>query len=239
MEKEKDQVVVACHQPNFLPWPGFFYKALRADRFVLLDSVQCARGFTWVNRNRLKGDKGALWLTVPTRKKGRGFQKICQVEIHNEGNWRRKHYQSIVQHYANAPYLSEHQQFLEEFYAHQYHTLIDLNLTALHYLKDALGIHKELTLQSTLGIEGRGSDLLVKICARLGASHYLAPLMSRKYLDESLFAAHRITITWYTYSSPVYPQLWGDFLADLSVLDLLLTQGRKSLEILRKANRLA
>lgn len=220
-----------------MPWPGFFYKALRAGRFVLLDDVQCARGFTWVNRNRLKGDQGELWLTVPILKKGRGLQKINQVQIHNEGNWRHKHFQSIVQHYANAPYLVDHYAFLEGLYEQKYQRLIDLNLEALHYLNSALGIERRFILQSMLGIEGKGSDLLVKTCTHLGASHYLAPLMSRKYLDESLFAAHRITITWYTYSSPIYPQLWGDFLPDLSSFDLLLTHGPKSLEIIAKANR--
>jgi hypothetical protein len=236
MEEEKDQIVVACHQPNFMPWPGFFYKALRADRFVLLDEVQCARGFTWVNRNRLKSDQGELWLTVPILKKGRGVQKISAVEIHNEGNWRHKHFQSIVQQYANAPYLSDHYAFLEGLYEHKYERLIDLNFAVLHYLNKALGIGQEFILQSALGIQGKGSGLLVKICTHLGATHYLAPLMSRKYLDEDLFAEHHVAISYYSFTSQVYPQLWGDFLSDLSSLDLLLTHGPKSLEIIQRCN---
>ena len=74
-------MIIACHQPNFLPWPGLFFKALQADRLVLLDDVQFPLGGSWVNRNRLKNDQGELWLTVPVWKRGRSLQRIDHVEI--------------------------------------------------------------------------------------------------------------------------------------------------------------
>jgi hypothetical protein len=229
-------VIVACHQPNFLPWIGFFYKALLADLVVLLDDVQFARGFTWVNRNRLKCDQGDLWLTVPVKKKGRGLQKISDVEVLDEGNWSRRFFQGISQNYAHAPYFAEHRAFLEDLMQRRWQKLLDFNLAAIHYLAGSLGIAKKIILQSSLQIQSHGSELLVKVTQESGADVYLAPLVSKKYVDEDLFAQHGITIQFFKFISPVYPQLWGDFIYNLSALDLLLNCGEKSLEVIKKFN---
>ena len=74
-------MIITTHQPIFLPWPGFFAKALHADVRVLLDTVQFPLGRSWMTRNRLKSDQGELWLRVPVWKIGKGTQRICDVAI--------------------------------------------------------------------------------------------------------------------------------------------------------------
>lgn len=229
-------MIVACHQPNFLPWIGFFYKALLADLVVLLDDVQFARGFTWVNRNRLKCDQGELWLTVPVKKKGRGLQKISDVEVLDAGNWPRRFFQSISQNYAHAPYFAEHRAFLKDLMQMRWEKLVDLNVAAIYYLAGSLGIGNKVVLQSSLRIQSQGSELLVKITKETGSDVYLTPLVSKKYVDENLFARHGITIQFFKFIPPVYPQLWGEFIYNLSALDLLLNCGGKSLEVIKKYN---
>lgn len=229
-------MIVACHQPNFLPWIGFFYKALIADQVVLLDDVQFARGFTWTNRNRLKGDGGELWLTVPVKKKGRGLQKIQEVEICYEKNWPRKFFQSIIQNYAHAPYLSEHLSFIKELFQQRWEKLVDLNLATINYLAHNLGVKAQLILQSTLGIKSQGSELLVEICKFLNAKVYLTSQVSQKYLNSDLFLANGITIKTFRFNPPIYPQLGGEFIFNLSLLDLILNCGNKSKEIIKKFN---
>jgi len=230
-------VIVACHQPNFLPWIGFFYKALLADLVVLLDDVQFARGFTWINRNRLKCDQGELWLTVPVKKKGRGLQMISDVEVLDEGNWPRRFFQGISQNYAHAPYLDEHRAFLKDLTQMRRGKLVDLNIFAIDYLAGSLGIANKIVLQSSLRIQSQGSELLVKITKETGADVYLTPLVSKKYVDENLFARQGITIQFFKFIPPVYPQLWGEFIYNLSALDLLLNCGGKSLEVIKKYNQ--
>ena len=237
MEKEGGYVIVACHQPNFMPWIGFFYKALLADTLVLLDEVQFPRGFHWVNRNRLKCDQGELWLTVPAWKKGRGLMKINEVEIYDARGWTDKHFRSIVQNYTHAPYLADHIDFLKNLYERKWTKLIEFNLEMLIYLKGTLGIEKNFILQSALGLEGRGSELLVSVCRKLGGDVYFAPRVSQKYLDEQAFERSGIRIHYYTFSPPIYPQLWGDFVYNLSALDLLLNCGARSLELIKKYSR--
>lgn len=228
-------MILTTHQPIFLPWPGFFYKALRADRTVLLDNVQFPLGQGWMNRNRLKSEQGELWLTVPVWKKGRGKQVIRNVELCNEIDWRRKHLLGIRQNYAHAPYLEDHLPAVEAIYARNQTHLIDLNLEFICFLWDALGLKGKLVLQSDLGVSGTATDLLVSVCKVFNADTYLALPFVEKFLDAGKFRAGGIALTFARFSPPVYPQLWGDFRYNLSALDLLLNCGPKSLDILSRS----
>ncbi|MDA2919380.1 WbqC family protein [Desulfobacterota bacterium AH_259_B03_O07] len=221
-------MIVSTHQPSFLPWPGFFFKALKANCMVLLDDVQFPRGRGWVNRNRLKNKQGELWLTVPIRKKGLGLQIIRNVEICNESDWRRKHLLSVQQHYANAPYLKEYLPILESIYRENNHFLIDLNMQNIKFIWDALSLKTELYLQSDLGLKGIGTDLLIKICKELQADNYLTFPVVKKYLDIAKMNQSGIKIKFPSFDPPVYPQLWGEFISNLSTLDMLFNCGEKS-----------
>jgi hypothetical protein len=225
-------MIISANQPYFCPYPGFFYKACRSDVLVLLDEVQFPRGTTWITRNRFKNDQGFLWLTIPVWKKGLGLQQINRVRICREGRWPRKHLQSLKIAYAHAPYLGDHLAFLEEVFASPREMLIDLNLAIIRYLMDSLNLSTKLVLLSELGITARGTQLLTEISKALGASMFLGSSQARKYLDTALFEANGIELSFFTWEAPIYPQLWGDFLANLSTFDLLLNCGPKVLDII-------
>jgi len=226
-------MIVACHQPNYIPWPGYFAKASRCDIFVLLDSVQFPRGASFVNRNRIKAPSGkSLWLTVPVKKKGRGLQSIGEILINNETNWRRKHELSLIHAYSRAPYFRDHFQFLVETYGKDWVRLLDLNTTILEYTAKAIGLQTQFKLSSELGAEGKGTDLLVQICKNLGGDTYLSGSAGRKYLNEQKFRDCGISLSYFQYYPTAYPQLWGDFIANLSVLDLLFNCGERALRAL-------
>jgi hypothetical protein len=225
-------MILTTHQPIFLPWPGFFFKALRADTMVLLDQVQFPLGRGWMNHNRLKSDKGELWLTVPVWKKGRGKQLIRDVEICDETGWRRKHLLSLRQQYAHAPYSAEHLPAIEAIYEFGHRRLLDINLDIIRYLATALGITTAFVLQSEIGVSGRGTTLLVDICRALKADTYVTLSPVEKYLDLAQFGESGIRLEFARFSPPRYPQLWGDFRYNVSALDLLLNCGPKAHDIL-------
>jgi len=225
-------MILSASQPYFAPFPGFFYKAHLSDVFVILDEVQFPRGTTWITRNRFKNDQGALWMTVPVMKKGLGLQRINQVRIFAEGRWKAKHLESIKTAYGHSPYFKEHLAFLEKMFSEQYEKLIDLNISVIEYLCLQLGIDTEIELLSELGIGSTGTARLVEICKTLGADRFLAQAPALKFLDESLFRAAGISLKFFQPPSPVYPQLWGEFIPNLSAFDLLLNCGPKAHEIL-------
>ena len=230
-------MVVTTHQPIFLPWPGFFYKALHADALVLLDRVQFPRGRGWLHRNRLKSDQGDHWLRVPIRKAGRGTQLVADVEICDNTDWRSRHLRSVRELYAHAPYLQPHLTALEEIYRRRHRTLAALNVDLIRYLWLALEVPAQLYLQSELGVGGRGADLLVKVCEALRANTYLASTVAAKYVDPQTLGTRGIELTFTKFRPPVYPQLWGDFRYNVSTLDLVLNCGPKTTDIVLAGTR--
>ncbi|MBW2064896.1 MAG: WbqC family protein [Deltaproteobacteria bacterium] len=225
-------MILCVGQPYFAPYPGFFYKVFRSDVFVILDEVQFPRGTTWITRNRFKNDKGTLWITIPVWKKGLGLQKINEVRIYHEGQYMRKHLASLKSAYGKAPYFPDHLPFLEKVFSQRYEKLLDMNLAIIRYILGNLGIETRVLLLSGLGITSTGVQRLVDICMKLGADRFLAQNASRKYLDQGLFESAGIETGFFRPPSPVYPQLWGEFLSNLSTFDLLLNCGPRSREIL-------
>lgn len=225
-------MILSANQPYFAPYPGFFHKARLSDVFVMLDEVQFPRGTTWLSRNRFKNHQGTLWLTLPVWKKGLGLQKINDVRIAHEGHWARKHLESLKTAYAHAPYFREHADFIGSVFSENFERLADLNLAVIRYMMNDLGIDTEIVPLSDLGIGEKGDRRLIEICRQMGADRFLAQEGARKYLDADLFRNAGITLEFFRPPSPVYPQLWGDFISNLSALDLIFNCGPKARDIL-------
>jgi hypothetical protein len=225
-------MILSANQPYFSPFPGFFYKAHQSDIFVILDQVQFPLGTTWLSRNRFKNDQGTLWMTVPVWKKGLGLQRIDEVKICHEGRWAKKHLQSLKSAYGKAPYFMDHLEFVEEMFSPSVERLLDLNLEITRYLMGQLRIETKLVLLSELNIKARGDQMLLDICKKVGASHFLAHHATNKYLNEGLFHEAEIKLKVFKPPSLIYPQLWGSFIPNLSTFDLLFNCGPKARDIL-------
>jgi len=171
-------------------------------------------------------------MTIPVWKKGLGLQKINEVMICREGRWPIKHLASLRNAYDKAPYLIDHLKFIENIFSSDFKRLIDLNITILRYLMEYLRIDTRIELLSDLGIEATGSPLLIEICRKLGAKSFLAQSPAKKYMDADLFRDAGIMLRFFNNPDMVYPQLWGDFIPNLSVFDLILNCGPKAHDIL-------
>ena len=230
-------MIISTYQPYFAPFPGFFFKALHSDLLILMDGVQFPRGATWLTRNRFKNDQGTLLMTVPVWKKGLGLQKINEVRICNQGRWAKKHLAGLKSAYAKAPFFEDHLGFLEGIYTTEFERLIDLNLEVIKYLMEGLRIPSRIELLSRLEIAAKEPTLSVELCRRLGATHFLANYGAKKYLDQRAFQEAGIELRFFTLRPPVYPQLWGRFLPNLSAFDLLFNCGPKGHQILAQGSR--
>jgi len=224
-------MLVAIHQPEFLPWLGFFEKMLRADAFVLLDDVQFSKN-DFQNRTRIRGAGGAQWLTVPVAH--RFGQRINEVEIKGDG-WRDKHWKSLTSCYGRARYFGSFAPPFEELYQRRWERLVDFNVAALEAATRALGAEPKWVFSSEVGAAGRKSDLVLNICERLGASRYYSGRTGSTYLDRDVFARAGVEIVVQSFRHPSYEQMFmkeSEFIAGLSVLDLLFNCGPESLKLL-------
>ena len=225
-------MIASTCQPFFAPFPAFFFKFHLSDTVVILDDVQFPQGTTWMTRNRFKNDQGTLWITIPVWRKGLGLQRIKEVKICPEGTWRRKRLTSLRTAYANAPYFKEHADWVSTIFSEKCEKLADVNVAMIRYLKKCLNIDTPLIMLSDLDIKAQGNELLIKICRKIGATVYLAQVSAQKYLDRDLFLKEGIQLRFFVPPSPVYPQLWGDFIHNLSTLDLVFNCGPKAHDVL-------
>jgi hypothetical protein len=228
-------MIITASRPYFAPYPGFFSIARLADILIILDVVQFPRGTTWIARNRFKNDQGTWWMTIPVWKKGQGLQNINDVRICHEGQWGHKYLRGLKHAYGNAPYFAEHQQFLDNLFTAGSDRLIDFNLSVLRHLMLNLGVEPEIRRLSELNIKAKGDRLLIEICRCFDASAYLAPDVAARHLKADLFEKAGIDLRSVSPRSPVYPQLWGNFIPDLSAFDLLFNCGPKAIEIISAA----
>ncbi len=227
-------MIAAIHQPQFMPWLGYFDKMDQADCFILLDNVQYKKN-EWQNRNRIKGSQGPQWLTVPVQ-----FQfpaLITEVAINPSEPWRRKHLQGLKANYARAPHWAEYEAAFEAFYASEWDGLAAVNRASVEFLRGALDIETPLALASEMEVSNEPTQRLIDICKAVGADTYLAGVDGKSYMDLDLFAAAQLEIAVQNYESPTYPQLHGEFVSHLSALDLLLNCGPDSGKILRSGRK--
>jgi hypothetical protein len=221
-------MIVSAARPYFCPYPGYFAKILACDIFVILDEVQFPQGSTWITRNRFKNDQGTLWMSIPVKKKGLGLQKISDVKICHEGRWRKKHLASLRQAYLHAPYRDEYMGIFEDVLSCDHESILEVNMEFIAYVLGELGCTTRIIRMSDLGIQEKGTRLIVDICRALKATHYLVQESSRKWLDSILFERSGIEVEFYKLPTQIYPQLWGSFVPNLSIFDLLFTCGPKT-----------
>jgi len=218
-------MLLTIHQPNFLPWPGFFHKWMISDAFLLLDTVQYEKN-EWQNRNRIKTAQGVQWITVPVRY--RYPEKIHEVGIADQ-RWPRKLCSSIEQAYAKAPYMDMYWPQLRTLLNEPFDSLCDLNASLIQTVGGFLDCSAPLHLASRLGVENTDpTGRLLELCAVLKADAYLSGQEGRAYLDKDAFATSGIKLYFQQVEAPLYAQLHGDFASHLSILDLLFNLGPES-----------
>lgn len=218
-------------QPGYLPWLGFFDQMIKADVFVYYDDVQFDK-HGWRNRNRVKGLKGPIWLTVPVHHKGRTGQPINSVEIVHDQPWSIKHLRTIREIYAKAPHIKDYIEDLTEILTPSKASLADLCYETANFFRGALGIQTPLYWASKLGIRGEQSTRLVNICKHFQVDTYLSGESAKSYLQTELFATEGIEVQWHNYHHPIYKQQHGPFISHLSIIDLLMNMGPESRSIL-------
>ena len=225
---------LAIHQPEFMPWLGFFNKMTLADEYVVLDHVQFKKRY-FENRNRILSPQGQeLYAGVPVISKGRFEQAIREVEIDNSQTWKPKLLGRIRNCYARSPhfdrYYPELRRLIEDI---QYTRLIDLNLALIDFFRTHFEITCPLIHSSSLEVAAyTGSDLILRICRLRGADVYLCGASGRDYLRLEDFRKSNIEIVWLDYQCPRYKQLSPRFVPNMSALDLLFNHGPAAREIM-------
>ena len=230
-------MIVAAHQPAYLPWLGYLHKLATCDVFVVLDDVQY-EGQNFQNRNRVKINNGVAWLTVPVEH-GPQDERICDKRISYQQSpreaWRRRTWRTLVTHYGRAAHFARYAEELEEIYRRPWERLVELDMHLLQLFMRWLDISRPVLRTSTMDVSGSKTARIVEICRRVGADVYLSGSGgSAKYLDTQQMAAAGVRVMWQQFRHPSYAQRYPHlgFVPNLGCVDLIFNCGPASRDIL-------
>lgn len=220
-------MTVSIHQPNYLPWLGFFDKIKRSDVFVIFDNVQYPRGKGhFGNRNKIKIYNDSKWLTVPVE--GKSEMKNFNEIKYKDTNWKEEHLRLLEQFYRKTPYFGTYFEDFKEILLKDYKSLSHLSSRLIIWFMKRLDINTEVLYSSELVDKSIvGGDRILTILKELNATKYITGSGpgSIRYIKEEDFKDAGIELEWQDYVHPTYRQINGDFIPYMNILDLIFNEG--------------
>jgi len=231
-------MIVAAHQPAYLPWLGYLDKMAKCDVFVVMDDLPFEpRNFQ--NRNRIAHERGPAWLTVPVHDTGeRIVDKLVDNSPRGEDHWQHRTWRTLVSSYRHAPYFNRYVDDLRFVFMQPWRRLVDLDIYMLDLARRWLKIQVPIVRSSTLDLVGDDvTDRLIQVCKKVGARAYLSGSgNATKTLDAERIGRAGLGVIWQVFDHPTYPQACGDgsgsFTSNLGFVDLLFNCGPASRETL-------
>jgi hypothetical protein len=216
---------IAILQSNYIPWKGYFDLIASVDEFILYDDMQYTRR-DWRNRNQIKTPGGVLWLTVPVQVKGKFHQSIRDTKIDGD-DWGAAHWRALTLNYRRAAHFEAVAGIIEPYYRPgRYTHLSALNRDLIETVCRYLGIGTKIANSWDYQLVEGKTERLADLCAQAGGSEYVSGPSAQDYVDERVFSERGIKLSWFDYAGyPEYPQLWGEFVHGVTILDLLFNCG--------------
>ena len=225
-------MIVAIHQPNYIPWLGYFYKIYASDVFVFHDAVAFSKA-SFTKRCKIRKAKtssDAIWLSVPVKRHHTGTP-ISEIEIGGEAGWILDHFNKIKNTYSGAPYFKEHEEWLRQILieAQQETQLAHCNAHLIRAFADRLALKTTFQNSSEMSLSGKGSELNLAISKHLKSDTYLAGIGSQNYEDDQAFHDAGIALTKHDIGGWLktrqYDQGTAVFTGGLSIIDALMHVG--------------
>ncbi|MCD7946251.1 MAG: WbqC family protein [Clostridiales bacterium] len=216
---------VAILQSNYIPWKGYFDLINMVDEFIIYDDVQYTKN-DWRNRNIIKTFDGVKWITIPVYHQN--IDQLIKDTVIKDVRWPQKHLNMLRMNYSRAPYFKQYLPWLEDLYhrAGELDHLSQINYLFMTEICQQLGIMTHISwCWDYPRTEGK-TNRLVELVKAAGGNYYLSGPAAKSYIETEQFVNAGVTLDYMDYSGyPEYPQLHGDFVHTVSILDLLFQEG--------------
>lgn len=224
---------VAILQSNYLPWRGYFSMIKAADEFIFHDDLQYTKN-DWRNRNIFKSPSGLQWLTVPV---GTNEKRLINEVIWQEDSWKKNHQNRIIEWYKKAEHFEFTAPLLDYIFGNskenslsQVSNLSILNQESIKFIcKEFLHITTVFSNSTQYSEPAERNQKILKILKNSEATTYISGPAATSYLDENLLNENGITVDYFSYSQlRNYPQMYGNFENNVSIIDLLMNTGHEA-----------
>jgi hypothetical protein len=226
-------MIVTMHQPNYLPWIGFFSKVMHSDCLVLTDTLPYTK-HSVTRRNKIRTNEGWGYLTVPINKRFHG-SSICDVTLPVDKSWQWHHWQTIKHDYTKADSFCHYENFFENLYQKDFEYLWQINEEIILFLLKCFEINVKVFKSSELNVaqELEETDLMIAWLKSVGADIYLSGPSGRDYLEFEKFPQNNISLRFFKFQPPVYKQRYPGFEPNMAAIDLLFNMGAQASEIIK------
>lgn len=218
-----DTVMVALHQPNYLPWLGYFYKIHCCDIFIVLDDAEAPnRGY--INRTQIAVQGRPNWLTVPINRSGDiRINAIQQVDA----RWAAKHIRTLDSSYAKTAHYAAYRDTIASIIErHAGQGLAEMNTELIRAVCGWLDLKAEFVSAASFNLSETSDDRVIRLVELAGGTRYLSGKGGANYQDPEKFVARGIELDYSAFTPVPYPQRGAaEFLPGLSVIDALANIG--------------
>jgi len=218
-------VTLGIMQPYFLPYIGYWQLLALVDRFVVYDNVQYTKK-GWINRNRFLRNGTDAYFTLPL-KHGSDFLDVVDRYIADDFAPRAL-LDQLAGAYRRAPFFAETLPVIEQVVGAAPRNLFEY----LHHSIAAIAAHLEirtpLVVSSTVPIDHglKSEQRVLALCGALGATRYVNSIGGRDLYSTDAFAARGIELRFLQSRTAPYRQFNDTFVANLSIVDVLMFNSR-------------
>ena len=222
--------IVGIHQPNFMPWLGYFYKIKQSDIFIFLDDVQFQKtGSSYTNRVSINISGKASYITIPIKRKD-GTWNINETEFANN-NWKKKIIGTLQANYAKAPFFKENKDLIFDLINYEANNLADYNINFIVKISEKLGLNTKFLKSSEFNIKTKSTQRLIDLVKKVNGNIYLSGSGGDKYQDKNLYEENNIKLIYNKMPKFEYTQLKTDkFIYGLSIVDVIFNIGIEKLK---------
>lgn len=210
-------------QPYFLPYIGYFQLINAVDKFIVYDDVNYIKG-GWINRNNIISNGKVHRFNIPLSHASPN-RLICDIEVKDSEMWRKKLLQTIEFSYKKATCFNHVFELLNVIILSELTNISEININALKYICEYMGIKTPILRSSELNSENRhlrGQYRVVDICQKNGASVYINPYNGHFLYDKALFRSNNIELRLLRANPVDYSQNIDVFIPNLSIIDILM-----------------
>jgi hypothetical protein len=217
---------IGIHQPNFMPWLGYFKKIYQSEKFIFLDSVKCSKN-SYLNRNKFSTSKkfnDYFWLSCPLKKDS--YKKNI-LEVNVDSRFIKKHMNYFKMRHSKTrekEFLQEIIKLYDSFSDYKNFSISHFNIKLIKLACNFLDIKTQFMLSSKINENNKNSKqlLLIDLIKIAEGTSYISGNGAKDYQDENMFLSENIELIYIENKIQETYQIKKE---NVSMIDLMLHLG--------------
>jgi hypothetical protein len=226
---------ISIMQPYLFPYIGYFQLIKASDYFMIGDMVQYIQN-GWINRNRILINEKDHLITLPVLKDEYHLNINERYFVDDPSKKNEKKLLNTIRHaYRKAPYYKEVSELVEKILYFEDKNVSAFTVNSLQQICNYLGIETKMIMESDVNPPDHfeKQDKIFYICKALKADYYLNAIGGTKMYSDSAFKEENIKLRFVkTRESLIYQQFKNAFVANLSIIDVMMFNSQAEIKVL-------